>query len=102
MNEAELEQALKDKGLNAPRVAPDAVERAIVGEQYHVFPGTTTTICCLRMDNGFTVIGESACVVPANFDADIGRKLARDDARRKAWSYMGFRLAETLAAKAAP
>jgi hypothetical protein len=31
----------------------------------------------LVLRNGFTVTGESACASPENFDAEIGRKIAR-------------------------
>lgn len=49
------------------------------------------TICVLILDNGFTVTGESACVSPENFDAEIGRKVARQHAVEKVWPLLGFR-----------
>jgi len=55
----------------------------IVGEYYHVPPGTTLTLAVLTLRNGFTVTGESACADPANFDEAIGRRIARDNARQK-------------------
>lgn len=63
---------------------------------YHVFPGTTLTVCCLTLKNGFTVLGKSACVAPANFDAALGRKLAYEDAERAIWGLEGYALAERL------
>ena len=39
------------------------------------------TIAVVTMKNGFTVVGESACAWPANFDADIGGRLALTDAK---------------------
>lgn len=56
------------------------------------------TICVLVLRNGFTVVGKSACADPSNFDAELGRKLARDDAEHQAWGYLGFRLRDKLAA----
>ena len=38
------------------------------------------TFCVLVLRNGFTVTGESACASPENFDAEIGRKVARANA----------------------
>jgi hypothetical protein len=46
--------------------------------------------------NGFTVVGESACASPENFDADLGKKIARDDAKRKIWALEGYALRNQL------
>lgn len=50
------------------------------------------TICILELRNGFTVTGESACVSPENFDAEIGMKIARENARSKIWALEGYLL----------
>lgn len=50
----------------------------------------------LVLANGFTIIGTSAPADPANFDAELGRKLARDDAIRQVWPLMGFALANKV------
>jgi len=96
MNEAAIEQEIQDKGLNAPRLTPSTIDAAIAGEQYHVFDGTTLTVCCLTLTNGFTVTGESAAASPANFDAEIGRKIARQNAREKIWALEGYLLKQRL------
>ncbi|MDT0635092.1 Gp49 family protein [Spectribacter hydrogenooxidans] len=93
---SEIEDAIKNKGLNAPRVTPEQVEDVITGEAYHVFPGTTLTVCCLTLVNGFTVLGESACASPQNFDEEIGQKIAREDAKRKIWALEGYLLRQKL------
>ena len=95
-DEHAIEQEVQAKGLNAPRLTPDAIDAAIAGEQYHVFPGTTLTVCCLTLRNGFTVTGQSAAASPANFDQGIGRKIARSDARDKIWQLEGYLLRERL------
>lgn len=56
------------------------------------------SICILVMRNGFTVIGKSAPASPANFNADLGKKLAYEDAIRQLWPLMGFALRDKLAA----
>lgn len=61
-------------------------------EWYHVVPGTTVTICALTTLNGFTVIGHSACIDPANFDAELGRQIAHTQARDQLWELMGYAL----------
>ena len=57
----------------------------------------TLTFCVLVLRNGFTVTGESACASPENFDAEIGRKIARANAVQKLWPLMGYALKENLA-----
>lgn len=56
------------------------------------------TFCVLVLRNGFTVTGESACASPENFDAEIGRKIARQNAEQKVWPLMGYELRSKLAA----
>lgn len=54
------------------------------------------TFCVLVLKNGFTVVGQSACVSTANFDAAMGRQIARQKAVDQLWPLLGFRLADTL------
>jgi hypothetical protein len=97
-NEQKIEKEINDKGLNAPRLTPELIDGKIVAEDYHVFEKTCLTVCCLTLENGFTVIGESACASPENFDAELGQKIARDKARNKIWELEGYLLREKLAA----
>lgn len=99
-NETAIESEIQAKGLNAPRLNPALIDATIIKEDYHVFPGTTTTVCCLTLKNGFTVIGKSASASPENFDEELGRKIAREDARRHIWELEGYLLREKLATKA--
>ena len=96
MNDREVEQEIQAKGLTAPRITPEQVDAAIIGEDYHVFTGTTVTIALLKLENGFTVTGESACASPENFDAELGRKIARSQAKDKIWALMGYALRQKL------
>ena len=95
-SEQALEAEIQAAGLNAPRLTPAQIDATIVGEAYHVFPGTTVTVCCLTLRNGFNVTGESAAVSAANFDQGIGRKIARDNARDKIWAFEGYLLKQRL------
>ena len=65
------------------------------GEPYHDAL-ELLTFCVLVLRNGFTVTGESACASPENFDAEIGRKIARENAVQKVWPLMGYALKERL------
>ena len=89
MNDQSIENEIVAKGLTAPRVTPDRLEEVIVSEQYHIFDNSTFTACLLTLKNGYTVLGESACASPENFNADLGRKIARDKATNKIWSLEG-------------
>lgn len=96
-DETAIENEINQKGLNAPRLNPTMIDEAIKHEQYHVFPGTTMTVCALTLRNGYIVCGESAAASPENFDEGIGRKIARDNARNKIWALEGYLLREKLA-----
>lgn len=97
MTEMEIEKEIQAKGLTAARITPADIDAAIATEAYHVFPGTTMTICCLTLANGYQVVGESACASPENFNTEIGRKIARENARGKIWALEGYRLRGHLA-----
>jgi len=111
-----IEQEIQAKGLTAPRVTPADIEAEIASEFYFTAAdgvlgasemGTRPagraralellTFCVLVLRNGFTVTGESACASPENFDAEIGRKIARQNAVGKVWPLLGFRLRDRLA-----
>lgn len=80
----------------APRVTPERLEEVIQKEEYHVFPDSCLTICVLTLKNGFTLTGESACASPENFDEEIGRSIARQNAKDKIWSLEGYLLKQKL------
>lgn len=116
-----VEQEIQNKGLTAPRVTPADIEANIASEHYFTAsdgvdgatmrrerrrPGDTIpvsldllTFCVLVLKNGFTVTGESACASPENFDAVIGRKIARQKAIQQVWPLLGYALKDRLASK---
>lgn len=95
-DEKAIEAEIQAKGLNAPRLTPDHIDAQIVAEAFYVFPGTTLTVCALTLRNGFQVVGESAAASPANFNEELGRKIARDNARNKIWALEGYLLRSKL------
>jgi len=95
-NETKIENEIVEKGLTAPRITPELIDATIVNEAYYVFPDTTLTVCALSLKNGFKVVGESACASSENFDQEIGRKIARENARNKIWALEGYRLLSEL------
>jgi hypothetical protein len=44
VNEAAIETEIQSKGLNAPRLRPQQIDRQIDKEDFYVFPGTTLTV----------------------------------------------------------
>lgn len=94
--EAAVEQRIQAKGLNAPRLTPALIDATITGDAYHVFPGTTLTVCALTLRNGFIVTGTSAAASAENFDEAIGREIARKNARERIWELEGYLLRERL------
>lgn len=115
ISDDDIEQEIQAKGLTAPRVTPADIEANIVSEHYFtaeqgafaafdpprgadIVPPALSllTFCVLVLRNGFTVTGESACASPENFDAELGRKIARQNAVQKMWPLMGYALKEQL------
>lgn len=109
MNDQSIEQEIQVKGMTAPRITPDDIERTIscehtftVGNALRALGHPTDdafdllTICALKLVNGFTVTGESACASPENFDAEIGAKIARENAVNKIWPLEGYKLKSQL------
>ncbi|MBN9477404.1 MAG: hypothetical protein ABS43_03735 [Bordetella sp. SCN 67-23] len=80
-----------------PTLTRDDVEAAIKEEHYHVFPGTTMTVCCLVLQNGFSVIGKSNSLLAERFDAQIGRQAARDMALEHVWEVEAYLFKQELA-----
>lgn len=111
-----IEQDIQAKGLTAPRVTPADIEAEIASEHYFTAsqavslttgdtppaPLDLLTFCIFVMRNGFTIVGKSACASPENFDAELGRKIARQDAISQCWPLLGYELRTRLAAGAAP
>lgn len=118
MTDQAIEQEIQAKGLTAPRVTPADIEANIVDcyyftaedgakgalDQYTQLCGyhdclRLLTFCVLVLKNGFTVTGESACASPENFDAELGQKIARQNAISKIWPLMGYHLKCQLSAE---
>lgn len=97
-------------GRTAPRVSLQDIQDAVSavlfktgeelapsawsGKELDAVRGLTVAIVVLA--NGWTVIGKSAPVSLENFDADLGQKLAYEDAVNQVWPLMGFALKQQL------
>ena len=78
------------------RVTEEQIEAKIKDKKFTVLEDGRTTICNLYLENGFTVRGESACVDPANFDKELGEKIAYENAKDKIWLLEGYLLQQKL------
>lgn len=76
------------KGKNMEKLTYEHIKSVIKSVEY-VQVGVLT-ICVMTLQNGFTVTGESACLSLATYDAEIGRKIARDNAEDKIWQLEGY------------
>lgn len=94
--ELNVENEIIAKGLTAPRLTPTIIDETVLSEAYHVFDGTCLTVCCLTLQNGFNVVGESACASPENFDVKLGQQIAYRNARDKIWALEGYLLKQRL------
>lgn len=113
----DISKMIEDAAPQAPRITPDDIQANIVSEHYFTAqqgavaaavelgaacsdgthnPLNLLTFCVLVLRNGFTVTGESACASPENFNAEIGRAIARKNAVEKIWPLMGYQLRERL------
>lgn len=50
------------------------------------------TICTITLKNGFQLVGTSACVSKDNYDVQIGRTIAYENAFNKLWELEGYLL----------
>jgi hypothetical protein len=93
-NEATTEAMIQKAGLAGRRLSPADIDAVIEREEFTILPNSCTTICEIFLKNGYTVTGKSACVSPENFNEEIGRKVARENARKEIWPLEGYRLKE--------
>lgn len=97
MDSLEATEAASAAVAVAPRVSLESMEAKIASESYTVIDGILT-LCTIKMQNGFYITGESAPASPENFNADLGKKFARENAVRQLWKLEGYALREKLAA----
>lgn len=70
------------------------VSEILAAADYKVFHRVFDKQCILvaRLENGFTIVGESACVDPSNYDEDIGYSIALERIKEKVWELEGYLL----------
>ena len=103
MNDQTTEQEVQAKGLTAPRIttadiAANIVHTEIVKHISH--SGQVLRWAVLTTRNGFAVTGKpSASVSPENDNAELGERIALENATEELWPLMGYALKDRLAAR---
>ena len=118
MNKDKLELEIKDKNLTAPRITPEHVESIINSVNYFtgregvlgayksnndIYQGDSPnaisnealsciTFCVIILDNGYTVVGQSACTSPSNYNKELGESIALSKAKDKVFELEGYLL----------
>lgn len=100
MNDQTIEQEIQAKGLTAPRVTPDDIEANIVAVDFVKHVSNSRQVlrwAVITVRNGFAVTGRpSVAVSPENDNAEIGNKVALDNAKSELWQLMGYELRSLL------
>lgn len=68
------------------------IHRKIKFSTYNLLPDGRTTVCQLTLENGFTVIGTSACVSVEQYNQALGEKYAYEKAFNEIWQLEGYLL----------
>lgn len=72
------------------KLSLEQLQALVAAETY--FTHGTLTLCVVDLVNGAQVVGQSNVLDPANYDAELGRKIARDQAVNKLWELEGYAL----------
>jgi hypothetical protein len=78
----------------APRISKESIEGRI--QQVEYLTHGQTTICLIVMINQFKVIGHSTPASAANFDPEVGKTYAYENAFKQLWPLEGYLLREKL------
>jgi hypothetical protein len=84
------------------KLTREDIEASVASKYFHRVPNTTVTICVLTLKNGFNTVGTSACVDPAEFNAEIGTQVAFEDALNKIWNLEGYLMKQRMYDENAP
>lgn len=80
------------------KVTKDQIQMILDNSEYETFHRVFGKQCLVvaKLPNGFTIVGESACVDPDNYDEQIGFDLAVDRIKNRIWELEGYNLQNKL------
>jgi len=96
----QIEQEIQAKGLTAPRITPADIEANIDQIEIVKFVSSSGQVlrwAVITSENGYAVTGKPSCSVSsANDNAEIGEKIAIENAKGELWPLMGYELKSKL------
>lgn len=78
------------------KVTKEGMLAKVRDKKFTVLSDGRNTICELTLENGFVILGHSACADLANFSKEKGEQYAFEDALEKMWPLEGYLLKESL------
>lgn len=94
LNQEQLNEKL-DQSPSQKRLTPDLLKSKVSSMEFHRL-SDTLTVAVVTTVNGFQLVGKSACADPANYNQEIGEKVAFDDAFKQLWALEGYLLREEI------
>jgi hypothetical protein len=79
-------------------VTQEQIDGILKASEIKVFHRVFEKQCIIvaKLPNGFTVVGESACVDPENYVEQIGEEIAKERVKNKIWELEGYALQKVL------
>lgn len=66
-----------------PVLTEELFNKVVATVEYHLFDGTTTVACTLKLRNGFAVVGYAASLPTGSFVPELGMQCSMQDAKKK-------------------
>ena len=74
-----------------PSISQEMVDDFIL-ETWTQTLGDKCTVVRAMLRNGFEIVESSACVIPENYDENLGREICLKKIKDKVWGLLGFLL----------
>lgn len=95
MIDNEKREELLNRSPSSVRVTQADLDKKVASAEFHKL-SPTLTVCVLTTQNGFQIVGKSACADPVNYNKELGEKISYDDAFKQLWALEGYLLRETV------
>lgn len=81
------------------RITPEQISTLMNEAEYQVAHRMFDKQCIVvaKLRNGFTIVGESACIDPNDYNEEIGFNLAKARIEQRLWELEGYALQKSLA-----
>ena len=82
--------------MTTNKILPSVLDNNVMFVDYHVFPETCITVCCITMKNGYNTVGHSGCVDPENFNEELGKEIAKNNAWNAMYHLLSYELKQKM------